>query len=158
MDKVHCINHWCHYGHQRAKCHAHQKASCLPVVKYHNKSGKILTLWSFSLIYVEKSSMSTLIPQWLFVFGIIEGQDGVSVVWHYNDVKMWSMASQITIVYSTVYSGADQRKHQSTASLAFVREIHRRPVNSPHKGPVTRKMFPFDYVIMEAHFLSNYLR
>ena len=47
-----------------------------------------------------------------------------------------------------IYSGADQRKHQSSASLAFVRGIHRWPVNSPHKWPVTRKMFPFDDVIM----------
>ena len=64
---------------------------------------------------------------------------------------MGAMASQITsltVVYSTVYSGGDQRKHQSSASLAFVRGIHRWPVNSPHKGPVTRKMFPFDDVIM----------
>ena len=64
---------------------------------------------------------------------------------------MGAMASQITsltIVYSTVYSGADQRKHQSPASLAFVRGIHRWPVNSPHKGPVTRKMYPSDDVIM----------
>ena len=64
---------------------------------------------------------------------------------------MGAMASQITsltIVYSTVYSGADQRKHQSSASLAFLRGIHRWPVNSPHKGSVTRKMFPFDDVIM----------
>ena len=70
---------------------------------------------------------------------------------HYDDVIMGTMASQITslaIVYSTVYSGADQRKHQSSASLAFVRGIHRRPVNSPHKWPVTRKMFPFDDVII----------
>ena len=49
---------------------------------------------------------------------------------------------------STVGSGADQRKHQSSASLAFVRVIHRWPVVSPHKGSVTRKMFPFDDVIM----------
>ena len=65
---------------------------------------------------------------------------------HYSDFIMSTMASQITsltVVYSTVYSGADQRKHQSSASLAFVRGIHRRPVNSPHKGPVTRKMVPF---------------
>ena len=48
----------------------------------------------------------------------------------------------------TFYSGADQIKHQSSASLAFVRGIHRWPVNSPHKGPVMRKMFPFDDVIM----------
>ena len=57
-------------------------------------------------------------------------------------------ASQITslkIVYSTVYSDADQRKQQSSASLAFVRGIS---VNSPPKIPVTRKMFPFDDVIM----------
>ena len=61
------------------------------------------------------------------------------------------MATQITnltIVYSAVYSGADQRKHQSSTSLAFLRGIHRGPVNSPHKWPVTRKMFPFDDVIM----------
>ena len=58
---------------------------------------------------------------------------------HYNDVIMSVMASQITsasIIYSTVCSRADQRKHQSSASLAFVRGIHRWPVNSPHKGPV----------------------
>ena len=57
---------------------------------------------------------------------------------------MRTMASQITsltIVYSAVYSGADQRKHQSSASLAFVRGIHQWPVNSPHKWPVTRKNF-----------------
>ena len=66
-------------------------------------------------------------------------------------VKMDTMASQstsLTIVYSTVYSDADQRKHQSSASLVFVRGIHRGPVNSTHKWPVTRKMFPFDDVIM----------
>ena len=70
---------------------------------------------------------------------------------HYGDVIMDAMASQITsltIVYSIVYSDADERKHQSSASLAFVRGIHRGPVNSPHKCPVTRKMFPFDDVIM----------
>ena len=69
----------------------------------------------------------------------------------YSDVIMSTVASQITsvsIVYSTVCSGADQRKHQSSASLAFVRGIHRWPVNSPHKRPVTLKMFPFDDVIM----------
>ena len=62
---------------------------------------------------------------------------------HYSDVRMGAIASQITsltIVYSIVYSDANQRKHQSSASLV--------PVNSPHKWPVTRKMFPFDDVIM----------
>ena len=50
--------------------------------------------------------------------------------------------------YSTVYPGKHQRKHQSSASLAFVWGIHRGPVNSPHKWPVTRKMFPFDDIIV----------
>ena len=70
---------------------------------------------------------------------------------HYNGVIMGVMVSQITsftTVYSTVYSGVDQRKHKSSASLAFVWGIHRGPVNSPHKWPVTRKMFPFDDVIV----------
>ena len=70
---------------------------------------------------------------------------------HYNDAIMSMMASQITsrrIVYSSIYWGADQRKHQSSASLAFVRGIHQWPVNSPHKGPVTWKMLPLDDVIM----------
>ena len=80
---------------------------------------------------------------------------------HHSNVIICTMASQITsltIVYSTVYSGADQRKHQSSASLAFVRGIHRWPVNSPHKGPVTRKIFPFDNVIMSSTHRSRVIQ
>ena len=75
--------------------------------------------------------------------------------YHYNDVIMGVVASQITsltIFYSTsdclLNTGADQRKHQSSAPLAFARGIYRRLVNSPHKWPVTRKMFLFDDIIM----------
>ena len=74
-----------------------------------------------------------------------------NVALHYNDVIMGTIASQIislTIVYSTVYSDADERKHQSSASLAFVRGIHLGPGTSPHKWPVTRKISPFHDVIM----------
>ena len=70
---------------------------------------------------------------------------------------MASQISSITIVYSTVYSGADQRKYQSSASPAFARVIHRWPVNSPHKGPVTRKMFPFDDVIMQMQITDHFI-
>ena len=73
---------------------------------------------------------------------------------HYNDAIMGAMASQITsptVVYIAVYSGADQWKHQSCASLPFMRGIQRWPVNSPHKWPVTRNFFPFDDVIMKCH-------
>ena len=112
---------------------------------YHIKNHRSPTVhalyeWNASVTYVsltkEKSPVSSgFLPQ----------------VIHYNDVKMGTIASQITsltIVYSMVYPGADQRKCQSSASLAFVRVIHRGPVNFPHKWPVTRKMFPFDDVIM----------
>ena len=96
---------------------------------------------------------STFIPNWCM--GGIDAQ--IRTV-HYNNVIMGAIASQITSlksVYSTVYSDADQIKHQSSASLAFVRGIHRGRVNSPHKWPVTRKMFPFDDVIMSAVFLGQ---
>ena len=64
---------------------------------------------------------------------------------------MSTMESQITgvlIVCSTVCPGADQRKHQSSVLLAFVMGIHQWPVDSPHKGPIMQKMFPFDDVII----------
>ena len=67
--------------------------------------------------------------------------------WRYNQHDYVSIHRRLDF-YSNLCSGADQRKHQSSASMAFVRGIHQWPVNSPHKGPVTRKMFPFDDVIM----------
>ena len=83
---------------------------------------------------------------------------------HYNDVIIRVMAFQITsltIVYSSVLSAAVQRKHQFYASLAFVRRIHRWPVNSLHKWQVTQQMFPFDDVIMfkvklKTHFIASF--
>ena len=74
--------------------------------------------------------------------------------YHYSDVIMSEMASQITsvlIVYLTVCSVPDQRKHQSSASLAFVRGIYPWPVNSLHKGSVRRKIIPFDDVVMQTY-------
>ena len=68
-----------------------------------------------------------------------------------------SQITSLTIVHSTVYSDADQRKYQSSASLAFVWGIHRGPVNSPHKWPVTRKMLPFDDVMCISHILTQFV-
>ena len=78
---------------------------------------------------------------------------------HYCDVIMGAMESQITslmIVYSTVHSGTYERKHQSSASLAYGHGIHRWLVNSPHKCQLTRKMFPFDDVIISINGLPSY--
>ena len=78
--------------------------------------------------------------------------------YHCSNVIMITMASQITsfrVVYATVYQSADQRKYQSSASLACVRGIHRSPVNSSYKGPVTRQISPFDDVIMSQNDISR---
>ena len=71
--------------------------------------------------------------------------------YHSSDVMMSTMASEIAgilIICSTVGSGADQRKHQSSGSLAYMKGIQQWPVASPHKGPIISKMFPFDDVII----------
>ena len=105
----------------------------------------------FVLIYATHSPPPGWGWGWGWDGGGVGGMGGGGIWYsHYGDVIMGMVASQInslTIVYSIVYSDADQRKQQSSASLAFVQGIHRGPVNSPHKWPVTRKMFPFDDVI-----------
>ena len=109
--------------------------------------------WPFCSRGVQEATDSRLQGDWKSLPHRYPVQRGHLI--HCNDVIMGAMASQITsltIVYSTVYSGGDQRKHQISASLAFVWGIHRWPVNSPHKWPVTRKMFPFDDVIMIDDF------
>ena len=117
----------------------------------------MFTLWThvdyhftFYLIFVFKSRRDALSPLQ------VPGSRQCS----YSDVIMGATVSQITsltTVYSTVLSGVDKKKHQSSASLAYVRGIHRWPVNSPHKWPVTRKMFPFDDVIIYSHFVGYQL-
>ena len=102
---------------------------------------------------ITKTKLDRKISLNIHVFEINKTSDWAISKWgiRYCDVITGAIASQITsltIVYSTIYSGADQRKHQSSASLVFVREIHRSPVNFPHKRPVTWKMFSFDDVIM----------
>ena len=104
------------------------------------------------------------IPIWLLMslllqlFGHCPYQNIEASLEHNSDIIMSTSTSQITsltIVYSAVYSGADQRRHQNFASLAFVWGIHHWSMNSPHKGPVTQKMFPFDDVIMDIDAVTQ---
>ena len=131
----------------------------------------ILTLYFHSRQYVERGwlyrdiifSLPTMfgegvIISWNYIItpnNIWEGAD-----YHYIDVIMSAMASKITsltIAYSIVYSGAHQGKYQSSASLTFVRGIHRSPMNSPYKVPVMRKMFPFDDITMYHDIIPSLL-
>ena len=102
------------------------------------------------LVKMAKMTLKVKVNDLHFQYQPRVSQDAL-IFYHYNDLIMGMIASQITsltIVYTTIYSDADQRKHQSSASLAFVRGINRGPVNSLHKWPVARKMLPFDDVIM----------
>ena len=65
------------------------------------------------------------------------------------------MGAMVSQICSTVCSGADQRKHQSSVSLAFVWGATWWPVYSPHKGPITRKIFPFDDVIVTTKWYHD---
>ena len=67
---------------------------------------------------------------------------------HYSHAMISAMAASQNNSVSIVCSSADQRKHQSSMPLALVRGIHRWPDDSPDEGPITRKMVPFDDVIM----------
>ena len=107
--------------------------------------------WVPSLMFLYLLEILRFVPRTQVVSSWFDGYMMQDVVISESLVMMSTMVSQITsltIVYSTAYSCADPRKHQSSTSLAFVREIHRRPVNSLHKGPVTQKIFTFDDVIM----------
>ena len=114
-------------------------------------------------LILEPTLLEVTVPTWtnissILYTGICSLYDHVTP---YSDVIMSAMASQITsvtIVYSAICSGADERKYQSSALLAFVGGIHRWPVNTLHKWPVTRKMFPFDDVIMEWALMSTRTR
>ena len=113
------------------------------ILNWDNFSGVVQVLILEELINYGKQSLYTSAKQWR---EIVERDNFVYVTskLHYADVIISTIASEITIltiVCSNVYSGVDQRKHQNSASLASVREIHQWPVDSSHRGPVTRKYF-----------------
>ena len=126
----------------------------------HNKAqqskNRVHISWDILYLATLMSDLGGLIQWTGFAEGNVFKTKGMwtyQYVWHCSDVIMGAMASQITrfsFVYSAVCSDSDQRKRQCSAPLVFVRGIHRWPVNSPHKGPVTRKIISFDDVIMTS--------
>ena len=153
-------NDVCQVPHNKKKVHY--------VIAFYKKDN----VWKDIPVYVDsvfERMAGLLVTKWMISWtnspGVVTcwsarevGFVGTEKLAHYCGVIMGAVASEITsltIVYSTVYSDADQRKHQSSVSLAFVWGIHLGSVNSPHKWLVTRKMFPFDDVIMRFGVNSN---
>ena len=104
-----------------------------------------------------RNNVHIMVIQWVyrryfrFLQNVILGCKISSLQWRHNERDGVSI-SCVSTVCSSGYSGGDQRNHQSSASPAFVRGIHRWPVNSPNKGPVTRKMFPlYDVTVKHGH-------
>ena len=139
-----CTRFSCRIFYKISRCRL-ERESCV------NSFAKMDFIWIFSCrskacehLTISENSIAisnvvTLLTMKLRIWLILRWQQDH----YYSDVIMGAMASQITsvtLVYSTFYSAAYERKHQSSASLAFVRVIHRWPVNFPHKWPVTRKM------------------
>ena len=133
------------WGHQ---------AICWPMLTYHQWWLCISKIQTYPLMKRELGlglrlqvyivSPTVIVTSW-------DASQNLHINSHYSDVIMSAVPSQITgvtIIYPTICSDADQRKHQSSTSLAFVWGIDWLPVNFPQKGPVTRKRFPFDDVIM----------
>ena len=115
---------------------SHTKKAALWTVpigcEHTNMTKHFIHMWSRTVynqtILILKGKWGLQMPTW-------------DLFYYYSDVIISTMVSQttrVTIVYSTIYSGADQRKHQSSTSLSLVRGIHWSPVNS--QRPVTRKM------------------
>ena len=111
--------------------------------------------WCAYMMIYEMEYSYVSIEGWIGCFGarqvLVTDCYLTDTKYHYNDVVKSAKESQITglsIVCNDVCSGTDHRKHQSSALLVFVRGIHRSPGESSHKRPVTRKMFPFDGIVM----------
>ena len=112
-------------------------------IRIVSKHIPVIKVICFAIYAIRRTKIHTL---WILVW-FVRAVLRISNVYHikfysihYNEVTMNAMAPKITsltIVCSTVYSGADQRKHQSSASLAFVCGIHRWPVKSQYRGNVS---------------------
>ena len=140
---------WLYLNHFPYLCDGHSLSLSITVKRF----SVLITTGCFptSIVYIIIQEWSWFSEVWDAICAVCLRMSVTSHFKHWSEAIMSTMASRITsitIAYSTVYSGADQWKHQSSVLLVFVRGIHRWPVNSPRKGPVTRELFPFDDVIM----------
>ena len=148
-------------------------------IRYWNRTQLSLCSYQTSFVFSKPSScpdLLQLLMLWIIHKGKVTGYFDflyihilyshtyfalhfVTFEWRHNGRDGVSNHRRL-VVCLTVYSGADHRKHQSSASLAFVRGIHRWPTNSPHKGPVTRKnvsIWWHHHDILAHHIVLRYV-
>ena len=123
-------------------------SQCDPNCCQHDENGKgLVSLWSVAhgvaglTCWVVTQQVREANP-WATLYCLLPH--------HYSDVIMSAMASQINDV-SIILTRLCRRRSKKISKLrvtGLCEGIHRSPVNSPHKGSVTRKIFPFDDVIM----------
>ena len=102
------------------------------------------TIWySFSWMNIVVYWQKSHIKAWVY-----------SLHWRHNGQDSVSIHQPHECLFDRLFRRRS-KKYQSSTSLAFVWGIHRRPVNSPHKWPVTRKMFTLDDVIMDAYYINK---
>ena len=104
---------------------------------FYQNSAHVFLLTQCTLAKVTENRKQYLMEWYSTNLWVLLWNPILIAVVHYADVIMSTITSQITsltVVYSTVHSGKDKRKYQSSTSLAFVGGIHRWPVNSVHKG------------------------
>ena len=111
---------------------------------------------AYSTVYPEEATlqwhhmniMASQMTRMSSVYSIVYPEEA-TLQWRHMNITAFQI-TRIATVYYTVYPEANQRQRQSSESRTFVRGIHWWPVDSLNKGPVTRKMFPFHDVIMDA--------
>ena len=99
-------------------------------------------------------STSNIVKSWHLAYALYRSQYVDSLLWRHNECDSVSNHQPHDCLLNR-HSDVDQRKHQSSALLALCARNSPGPVNSPHNGSVTRKMFPFDDVILWWWFVAQ---
>ena len=142
-----------HSGNYFLSLHGNvSRALNIPILIILSPCSDLYLVWGYCFKFFSVSSTSHL--KWNFLTYCLPLAHFIQ--WRHNGRNGVLNLPASALFLLNCLSSADQRKHQSSASLAFVRGIHRWPVNSTHKGLVTRKMFPFDDIIMYVHLLCRH--
>ena len=104
--------------------------------------------WALHKTYYQRFTSTIMIASFLVCKPNKRTWPSRTLQWRHNERDGVSNHQPHDCLLNCLSRRRSKKKNQSSASLAFVSEIHWWSANSPHKGPVMRKMFPFGDVIM----------